>query len=169
MTDEGEGLGDILKRRMGELGEEAAPEPIRLTSTRHDLDDMIVALAAHWGSDPDAVLNDFHSNTPLSNLLRKILGVDEKADGLTIHDYYAIESLRERGLTLERAFDQAADEAGKAGRRNGKAVTSEGVSKSYKRGQREILKRYKARIKTLTDLFTTPVPHLEKRYKKRDK
>lgn len=98
-------LAAALAAAAESVASSSAPEP-----THPENEDwFIVALAQRWGEDPAAVLKEFHGNTALARLCRKLLGVsmdnpftkDEQTHLLCLQ-------LQAGGLRGERLYEEAA-------------------------------------------------------------
>jgi len=103
MNDTERTLGDyLLETKPRDVGTAAPP------TYRHDADNFVVATAMAWGEDPEAVLREFHANTALARLARKLAGVNVAEESRDVATYYVVQSLRQQGLKGDPLYREAA-------------------------------------------------------------
>ncbi len=148
-------LGDIL----GTWNEDGTPASKPATPrTRYSFDDILVQLAKAWGEDHAEVLREFHGDTALARLARKILATDTKKESAAMRTYLLGESIRREGYKGVALFAELARRLWESQGRNvsGPAGTEDDSSSAktqYYRGKRELEERAQA-FGTLKEMFS---------------
>lgn len=132
-------------------GAVAAPAP--QPTAPSDADEFIVTLARQWGEDPEKILKEFHGNSALAKLCRKIIGVNMPSPFSSDERTYLIcAKLRRDGLKGQELHEEAAryinEEQNAAGQRV-RTVDAASIKAIAARGKKSL----QARMTPLVQLF----------------
>lgn len=134
-------FSDALNKAADRAVATAAPQP----TAPSDADEFIVALALQWGEDPEKILKEFHGNSALAKLCRKIMGVNMREPFSSDERTYLIcLKLQADGLKGRKLHEEAArcinEEQNAAGRRV-RTVDAASIKAIAGRGKRSLQER----------------------------